>query len=93
MQQFVITEKKLVRMLEAAFMAGYESPVEMMDQELVAIYNSVFDNAEKAGGLREVPVIPTQSQIKPQVMFDTDSLIQEALCQDINAEFDKNTPS
>ena len=37
--QFIITDKKLQKMLAEAFQAGYESPVELLEQEVAKIYN------------------------------------------------------
>ena len=46
MDQFILTEKTILKMLEEAFDAGYTSPVEFLSQETTRIYNKHIKKAK-----------------------------------------------
>ena len=46
MDQFIFTEKTLLKMLNEAFVAGYESPLELSNQEIARIYNKHVKKAK-----------------------------------------------
>ena len=76
MDQYIISPKKLIKALEEAFQSGYESPIEVMDQEIARIYKEAFAEIHAVGVSPEEPTTPRRS-IRPQVMFDTDGILQD----------------
>ena len=76
MDQYTLSRKKLLDALEKAFLAGYESPMEMLDQEIVRIYEESFADIHAVG------ISPTKSKTshqsaRQQVMFDTEDLYSD----------------
>jgi len=55
MDQYILSPKKLKKMLEDAFIAGYESPVEMMNQEIARIYKEALSELKTVNTKRPEP--------------------------------------
>ena len=72
MDQYVLSRKKLLKALEQAFIAGYESPLEMIEQEIGQIYKDSFAELHAVGVSQEKSKLSHHAQ--RQVMFDTDAI-------------------
>ncbi len=60
--QYALTESRLKKMLEDAFVAGYESPVEFMQQEVDRILREPVEEAQKKA--QELSSEPTSAKKK-----------------------------
>lgn len=60
-QQYALTQSRLRKMLEEAFVAGYESPVELMKQEVDRILKESYEEANKIKKPKKTSSSPSTS--------------------------------
>ncbi len=75
--QYALTESRLKKMLEDAFIAGYESPIEFMEQEVGRILREPVEEAQKKA--KELAPEPSaKKKIKGGARFlDTNKAMRE----------------
>ncbi len=78
--QYALTESRLKKMLEDAFVAGYESPIEFMRQEVDRILREPVEEAQKKAKESAAAAPSTKKKVVSgrETFIDTDVVLREA---------------
>lgn len=72
------TQEQFKAMLEQAFIAGYESPIDAIDMEVACILKHYFTNVQEIADKAKRPKLTSNVNYTPQLVFDTHELYESA---------------